>query len=54
MPQLSFVGDYKITGSVLILPIVGDGKLNITMGICIYLNTLPYCYTTDTKSQHIR
>lgn len=32
IPQLSFLGDYKITGSVLILPIVGEGRLNITMG----------------------
>lgn len=33
IPQLSILADYKITGSVLILPIVGEGRLNITMGI---------------------
>lgn len=32
IPQLSIIGNYKISGSVLILPIVGNGHLNITLG----------------------
>lgn len=32
LPRLSIIGDYKITGSVLIIPIVGNGLMNITLG----------------------
>ena len=32
-PSLSVHGPYKINGKVLILPIQGDGKSNLTIGI---------------------
>lgn len=30
-PQVDFVGDYKINGKILLLPVRGSGKSNITM-----------------------
>lgn len=30
--KLALVGDYKISGKVLVLPIHGSGKSNITLG----------------------
>lgn len=30
--QLDLVGDYNIKGRILVLPITGTGKSNITMG----------------------
>lgn len=30
-PQVDFVGDYKVNGKVLLLPVRGSGKSNITM-----------------------
>lgn len=32
VPVASLVGGYKINGKVLILPIQGEGKSNMTMG----------------------
>lgn len=31
-PVLSLVGNYKISGRVLVLPIQGNGRSNMTMG----------------------
>lgn len=34
-PQVDFVADYKIEGKVLLLPVKGSGRSNITM--CKYI-----------------
>jgi Haemolymph juvenile hormone binding protein (JHBP) len=31
VPRLSIIGNYKINGKVLVLPIQGDGKCNLTI-----------------------
>ncbi|KAG7206396.1 hypothetical protein KM043_003758 [Ampulex compressa] len=41
-PQVDFVGDYKIDGKILLLPITGSGKSNITMYDLVSQNTI-YC-----------
>lgn len=30
-PQVDFIGDYKLEGKILILPIRGEGRCNISM-----------------------
>lgn len=32
LPKITLIGDYKIQGKVLILPIQGNGKSNLTLG----------------------
>lgn len=32
--QLSLIGLYKVRGSVIILPVVGNGPANLTFGMC--------------------
>ncbi|KAF3427238.1 hypothetical protein E2986_02260 [Frieseomelitta varia] len=43
-PQVDFVADYKLDGKVLLLPVRGSGKSNITMCkyICLYYSLIPY------------
>ena len=36
LDRLEAVGDYKITGSVIILPMVGNGIANLTFGMTAF------------------
>lgn len=42
VPRISMISKYKISGRVLILPIQGEGRSNMTMGmyICPYNGVL--------------
>jgi Haemolymph juvenile hormone binding protein (JHBP) len=32
MPQISLIGQYNVSGKVLLLPLRGHGDMNITLG----------------------
>lgn len=38
IPQLQLIGDYKINGQILVLPIQGEGYSNLTLGKYVFIN----------------
>lgn len=34
--HISLVGQYKVRGNILLLPIIGNGAVNLTFGMCCY------------------
>lgn len=49
-PQVEFVADYKIDGKILLLPIKGSGKSNITM-FNLITHTVITCETFEKKGE---
>lgn len=41
IPQLAIVGQYKVNGKVIVLPVVGDGPANLTFGKFLIKNLYP-------------
>lgn len=49
-PQVDFVADYKLNGKILLLPITGSGKSNITM-YNLHAHNLIYCEKVEKKGE---
>lgn len=48
--QISLIGDYSVSGSVLILPIQGEGKCNLTLdNLDVSIKFIPEMYTKNGK-----
>lgn len=37
VPKFSILGNYEVSGSVIVLPVVGNGPSNLTFGIKFYI-----------------